>query len=237
MGYELSRSLWGFLLLVAGEIICTLIILLEKGIKRKLFKKIVLFIETLVLSVLVLTSCLYMFLLFYLNERQELFEEQISSSRCEVEYVVILGSQLKHGKMDNHLVDRLDYFCKMEKNHELEGKYIILSGGATEDGCSITESQLMAEYLIEEGIKPEKILSESKSTTTYENIQNVSEYCSDNKSVIISSEYHLPRIWLITKKFNLNDCVLLGTERKKRGNSYHYFEEIFGIIAYFLNIR
>ena len=96
-------------------------------------------------------------------------------------------------------------FCQ-----KVGGENIIVSGGVKHpyQGTLVSESELMGRYLIESGVKKEKIFSENRSRNTIENIIYSVCVLYDNFAVseirrvtIITSPYHLKRSLLLAGLF------------------------------------
>lgn len=83
-------------------------------------------------------------------------------------------------------------------------KKIIVSGGKGENK-SLTEAELMYNYLVNNGISKDNIIKEPKATTSYENLIFVRKLVEkDAKFVIISSPYHLLRIRIVATRLDFN---------------------------------
>ena len=120
--------------------------------------------------------------------------------KFDKDYIIILGCQIKKdGTLTNLLkgrVDRAIEFSKMQM--ENSGKEIVFvpSGGKGSDEI-IPEGQAIKNYLLEQGIKEEKILLEDKSKNTYENIKFSNELINaqkENAKIAFSTtNYHVFR--------------------------------------------
>lgn len=117
---------------------------------------------------------------------------------------IVLGNKLnKDGTISNKLKNRLDYFLANYDNKS----YVILSGGLTGDIHS--ESSAMKEYLLKKKFSEHKIIMESKSKNTWENIINSFEVLENQfreknyEFHFISNERHLNKVKRILKKIQL----------------------------------
>lgn len=87
-------------------------------------------------------------------------------------------------------------------------------GGCFRDGQKKSEAEIIATYLVEQGVDAERIILEDKSTTTYENfefgtriIENHAGKTLDDISVaFLSSDYHLHRAAIIAKRCGVKNC-------------------------------
>lgn len=110
--------------------------------------------------------------------------------------LVVLGFQLNpDGSMRDELIERLRVALVSAKKYP--NAYIVCTGGgtATEDATA-TEAGRMAEWLIDNGIAPERVIVEDKSLTTAQNaiytFKILSERCPQvSQLAIISSDYHI----------------------------------------------
>ncbi len=87
-------------------------------------------------------------------------------------------------------------------------------GGCFRDGQKKSEAEIIAAYLVEQGVDAERIILEDKSTTTYENfefgtriIENHAGKTLDDISVaFLSSDYHIHRAAIIAKRCGVKNC-------------------------------
>lgn len=106
---------------------------------------------------------------------------------------------------------------------------VIVSGGQGNDEI-IPEAEAMKALLIEDGIADSRIIVEDKSTSTYENLLNSSEYIEDGSVIAVcTSEYHLYRAKLIGRGLGLE---LIGVPAKTGYLSVrtnYFIREAFGV--------
>ncbi len=84
-----------------------------------------------------------------------------------LDYVIVLGAQVRSDGISNSLKQRLDK--ALEYNQESPGTVFILSGGQGKDEPE-TEAQAMYDYLSRGGIPVSRLVMESASRSTVENI-------------------------------------------------------------------
>lgn len=116
--------------------------------------------------------------------------------------IIVLGAAV-HGKtpsrtLKNRLNKAVEYHTKNPD------AIIVVSGGqgAQED---ISEAEAMKIYLIENGVTPDKIIKEDKSTSTTENFKFSKEildkhFSGDYSVAFITNEYHILRASLCAKR-------------------------------------
>lgn len=122
-----------------------------------------------------------------------------------IDYIVILGAGLEGTELSNTLKQRLDTSIEyIETNKDVK---IILSGGQG-DGELIPESVAMGDYLLKNGVKKDRLIYESKSMTTEENLLNSKEIINkletkNPKIIIVTSDYHMYRAKMIAKELSI----------------------------------
>jgi uncharacterized SAM-binding protein YcdF (DUF218 family) len=153
----------------------------------------------------------------------------------DTSYIVVLGAGLNGTEPSRVLRDRLDTACDtMEKYPEAS---VILCGGQGFNEL-IPESLAMYNYLIARGADPDRLIRESRSTDTVENIKNASEIIvsrggkSGENAVIVTCGFHMMRSKLIAKQYNLTPY---GAAAATRPSEYHYYvREYFSILIYYI---
>jgi uncharacterized SAM-binding protein YcdF (DUF218 family) len=79
---------------------------------------------------------------------------------------------------------------------------VIVSGGqGTEE--KITEAEAMKRYLLDHGIKEDRIIKEETSTSTMENFKNT-------KEILLQNHVENPRVLIVTNDFHLFRSKLLA---------------------------
>ena len=84
-----------------------------------------------------------------------------------MDYVIVLGARAKEHAVSNSLKKRLDKAIEYsEKNPDT---ILVLSGGRGKDE-PVSEAMAMYQYLVYNGVDPDRLLLEEQSTSTVENI-------------------------------------------------------------------
>lgn len=130
--------------------------------------------------------------------------------------VVLGGSVIDENTLPVWVINRLNYAIDQQNNC----KWIILASRCTphkpqtinKDGFVVDESQIMANYMMNNGIKPSKLLMESWSQDTIGNAYGVlCLHCIPRniRSIhVVTSEFHMPRSQAIFKKvFSLHPSI------------------------------
>lgn len=116
-----------------------------------------------------------------------------------LDYLVVLGAQVKRSGPSKALQYRLDEACVyLEKN---ENTKVIVSGGRGSDE-HISEAQGMYDYLVEQGIAPERIIKEDQSKNTFQNLTFSARFLDKEKNSVgvVSNNFHIFRAVKIAQK-------------------------------------
>ena len=119
--------------------------------------------------------------------------------------LIVLGAAVRGEVPSATFRARLD--CAYDYLAENPETCVIVTGGMGR-GESVTEAHAAQQYLMGRGIAKERIYMEEKSTSTQENLLFAkeileSEFASDARLVLVSSDYHLYRAQLVAQKQGL----------------------------------
>lgn len=129
------------------------------------------------------------------------------------DYAIVLGAKVKRDAPSLSLQYRLD--ATLRYAHDNPHVKMILSGGQGPDE-PMSEAEAMRQFLTRNGIAEERLLLETASTSTYENILFSKALLPDEvESVtIITSDYHLARARKLASNLNLQtDAVAARTPK------------------------
>lgn len=124
--------------------------------------------------------------------------------------IVIMGYYLKSdGTMRSELYDRLE--VALQSAEKYPNSYILCTGG----GKNATEAGQMAKWLIKQGIPEERIIRETKATSTIENATYgcallYRDYPQVSSLAVITSDYHIYRSCLYFHTQSALDAQKLG---------------------------
>ena len=129
--------------------------------------------------------------------------------------IIALGFQLyPDGSMKPELLERLRVVLKSARKYP--NAFIVCTGGGTApENQDVTEAGQMADYLILNGIDPDRIIVEDSSRTTAQNAVYTldileEEYPQVTQLAIISSNYHIPRSTLL-----FNAAIILRSDSEE----------------------
>ena len=110
--------------------------------------------------------------------------------------IVVLGFQLNpDGTMRDELIERLKVAARSAEKYP-RALIVCTGGGTAAENETATEAGKMAEWLVEHGIAPERVIVEDKSITTAQNAIYTldilsARYPQVKALAIVSSDYHI----------------------------------------------
>ena len=144
--------------------------------------------------------------------------------------VVVLGCQVKGERPSRMLARRLD--AALEYLNSEPEALVIVSGGKGADE-KISEAECMRRYLEENGIAPERIIMEDKSTTTAENLEfsfNIMDERGLGRDIILVTDgYHQHRAQLIAKAHGAGRIGALSAGTGRRFIPTYWVREWFAL--------
>lgn len=185
---------------------------LAKWLPEKLFKalKIVYFAAGVFYAVSFVVMCLY---ISNVNSRQVTPEELGDDA-----VILVYGAGLQGERPGKALQKRLN--TALELYEGSEGATIIVSGGQGDNEVR-PEAEAMKEYLCEKGVPQDKIIEESKSRNTIQNINYSFEIIKEaglegHTVVSVSNAFHIPRIILLCEKLGYESYPALAPDPDSR---------------------
>jgi uncharacterized SAM-binding protein YcdF (DUF218 family) len=125
-----------------------------------------------------------------------------SEANAEVDYLMILGAGLRGEEISLALQERMEKGVVYLINNP-DAAVIVSGGQGTAE--KITEAEAMKRYLLDHGIKEDRIIKEETSTSTMENFKNTKEILMQNhienpRVLIVTNDFHLFRSKLLAKR-------------------------------------
>lgn len=122
----------------------------------------------------------------------------------DVDYLVVLGAQVRGTRVTKSLARRLDAAFKYASEHE---DVIVIVSGGKGIGEDISEAEAMKKYLMDAGLSSERIIMEDKSTTTKENLVFSREKMDkpDASVAVVTNNFHVYRAVKLAEKLNYKD--------------------------------
>lgn len=126
-----------------------------------------------------------------------------SEGEDDLDYLVVLGAQVRDDGPSVVLRNRLDAACDYLKANERTRCIVSGGQGANEP---TTEAHAMAEYLRLQGIDSNRIIEEGASLNTVQNIRNSMAFIGPDSTVgIVTNNFHLFRALGIARKQGLEN--------------------------------
>lgn len=161
-----------------------------------------------------------------------ILKESRGDPKDRAKYVVVLGAKVRQDGPSVSLWDRIygayDYLVSHPNS------VAVVSGGQGPDE-HMTEAQSMFDELTKLGIDPSRILLEERATSTMENIQFSMDVIEEKtgirpeKIAVVSSEYHLCRAGMITRKLGVEFVGVPAETSRFSQKVNHFLREIAGV--------
>lgn len=138
-------------------------------------------------------------------------------SRTVPEAVIVLGSGLVHGQVPPLLAGRLERGLRSQI--EYHGEPVIITSGGQGPDEHRPEGEAMRDYLLAHGADPAKVIAETESRTTEENLRLSRKLLTSPAApvVVATSSYHVFRTALLTRTLGMRARVV-GTP-----TAWYYF--------------
>ncbi|WP_239422022.1 YdcF family protein [Bacillus sp. CGMCC 1.16541] len=146
-----------------------------------------------------LISLVCMGVVYWIIASLLIYQTAQKEAPTNADYVMVLGAKVNGETMSLSLYNRakeaLDYANRNPNT-------MIITTGGQGPGEDITEAEAVARFLIDHGIKEERIIKEDHSTSTYENFLFTKQLIrvEDKTVVVVSNDFHLYRSSVIAKR-------------------------------------
>lgn len=206
-----------WILLGITFLITAVFYLLHERIKLKLSKKFKLVLIS-VFTIFIASFILVEGIILYYGSKEELNKP---------DYIMVLGAGLRYDKISTSLQLRLN--STLELANQLKDVPIIVSGGQGSDEA-MTEAKAMKDFLIENNIPENRIITEDKSTNTYENFKFTKDklkelYNVENPTVtIITNNFHMYRSQLLAEKLGFSTHCYSASSHPYLSLNFHVRE-------------
>jgi vancomycin permeability regulator SanA len=115
-------------------------------------------------------------------------------------HLIVLGAPLRDGKLSRTLMKRLDAAAVCMRDRA-EITAAILCGGKTTQH-TVSESHAMRDYLVQQGIDAERLITEPFSHNTQESFAQLRKLLPDTQEIIvITSDFHVRRVRWIARDY------------------------------------
>lgn len=151
----------------------------------------------------------------------------------ELDYIVVLGAQLKTTGPSRVLQYRLDTAYEYLTAHP-DTKVIVSGGQGSNEPAS--EAQGMCDYLVKRGIEPDRIILEDKSVNTEQNIRFSKDFlqADTDKVGIVSNNFHVFRAVKLAKAAGYRNVFGIAAPATAFYLPNNMLREFFGVVKDFL---
>ena len=147
-------------------------------------------------------------------------------------YLIVLGAGVNGTSPSLSMVNRLSAAKAYLDAHP--ACVAVVSGGQG-DGESITEAEAMYRWLTSQGIAPERIIKETRSTSTQENLEYSLALIPDAQNAriaVCSSEYHLYRAQYLAARLGYTIGAVPGRTTLPVLRANYFIREGLGALYY-----
>ncbi|NLK86922.1 MAG: YdcF family protein [Clostridiaceae bacterium] len=144
-----------------------------------------------------------------------IYIEGVSDNETGTDYLVILGAGLEGETPSLSLLERLRAGSRYLREHP--DTTVIVSGGQGR-GEDITEAEAMRRYLVKNGIEENRIIMESRATSTMENFRYSRQLIEERTGghvgeiTFITNKYHIFRSRILARRNGLTAYALASED-------------------------
>lgn len=181
---------------------------------------------------LILVSICIISLIYIIYISLQFYKYKNSSPALGADYMIVLGARVHGTEPSLSLQKRIEAAAQYLKKSP---QTIAIVSGGQGPGEDETEAEIMKQELISLGIEETRILKEDQSTSTYENIEFSKPLLSkkNNRTVVVTNDYHLYRAILIGKQFDVT-LEPLAAKTPAQALIKSYAREYLALIKYYL---
>lgn len=168
------------------------------------------------------------FLVLFLWTAGRIVRGRYPKEEKEYAYLIVLGAHVQGKRVTDSLARRLECAAEYAKEHP-ETSVIVSGGQGT--GEEIPEAEAMERYLVAGGISKERILKESLSKTTEQNLKFSMELVDGMAKpvAVVSNDFHVYRAVCYAKKLGYRDVSPMAAGTKPLLLPNYIVRECFGI--------
>lgn len=158
-----------------------------------------------------------------------IFAHYRDKGRPDLDYIIVLGAQMKQGGPSAVLKFRLDAACDYLTANE-DTLCVVSGGQGANEPCS--EAEGMYTYLVERGIAPERIFMEDRSTDTSENIAFSAALIggTDKDVGIVTNNFHVFRGVMLARHAGFENACGISARSNIYFQPNNLVREFFGIM-------
>ena len=165
-----------------------------------------------------------------------ILREMLIKPQADLDVVIVLGAQVHGEEPSRALLRRLE---KTQEYLEQNPQTMAILSGGQGDGEDITEAECMYRYLTAHGIDDGRLILETESTSTLENLQFSAEKIADfygsgdgmsQKTGLLSNNFHVYRARRLAQKCGYTDVYSIAAPSDWRLQIHYLVREFFALI-------
>ena len=173
------------------------------------------------------------FLTWFILHEIVIVADGLSNTPTKSEYGVILGNKVNQdGSLSDRLKARLDKGLSLYNDSLVEKLFV--SGGLGKEGHY--EAQVMANYLIQQGVPKSDIIIDDYGNNTWSTATNFKTVISNQTTavIVVTQYYHVTRSKLAFKKLGFTNVQGASPMYFEWRDGYALFREFFGFYKYLI---
>lgn len=192
----------------------------------KYFKKVLIIFSILIISIISIIN------LIVISKSNNFIDKDINYN--DYDYVLVLGAKVYKDRPSKMLKDRLDKALEIYKqNNNIK---IIISGDSV-NSKEYDEVGIMYDYLINNNVNKDNIITDTKGINTSTSILNTKEIVNNKKVIIVTQKYHLYRSVYMADEKELNAIGISADYKKYPGELTRGIREILARVKDYVLIK
>lgn len=185
------------------------------------------------LKVVLMTTAVLFLSLFLLMEFLIVKDSSGVKMEEEPEFLIVLGAKIRDTEPSLILKERLDAAVSFYREHQ--DVILVVCGGKGSDEA-YAEADVMAYYLMNNGIPSGKIRKEADSVNTYENLENAKKllYTTDAPVLLVTSDFHVFRSVQMARKLGYTSVGGMAAPSFKPLRLHYMVKECLSVAKSFL---
>ena len=152
---------------------------------------------------IIICIIIFIFIIYLLSDALSICHYGKEDETCKADAAIVLGAATYNGKVSPVYRERLNHAVLLYSQNYVEK--IIVTGGRGK-GSEISDAHRAKEYLLEQGISKEDILTENQSAVTQENLAYSKEIMESEGMVtalIVSNPLHMKRAMFLAEDLGI----------------------------------
>lgn len=168
-------------------------------------------------------------LALFLAAELPVMDGAVSDENTDADFLVVMGAGINGTQPSLSMLDRLTAALDWLEAHP--DAQVIVSGSQAPDEAA-SEASVMAVWLQQQGIAPERILLEEAADSTRENILNSYALAAKHgggRLAFVSSEYHLCRMRMLIRALGFEPVCVAGETNRVSLRVNYFIREAFAV--------